>query len=396
MKIGARLRSSFRQMKRAGCRSWRGEPGVPLRARRHRRRDLVLEGLEPRRLLSGTIWSSAPIVDLTTDPTTAVVGVLNPLVDRRVYQFTLDQDGLLSVDVHGVGFDTSVSLLDRNQQMIIASQAGSATNPDDWIDQHLSAGTYYLGVQGKDGVGLGSYTVSTRFIGTTSEMTELSAGAGPMAVTSGDFNGDGQLDLAAADNINNQVLVYINAGDGTFEPPEEIPVDSGPTAIAAVDLTHDGILDLITVNQFSNDVSILMGRGDGTFEPARSYSVGSYPTALAIADFNGDGDLDLATANQDSNNVSILMGRGDGTFAPQTVIATGEAPDALATGDFNRDGHADLIVGDHQSAMLCVLLGRGDGTFAPGRPVRPRWASNRWQSGISTATASSTSPRSTN
>src|SRR4051812_31396160 len=124
MKIGARLRSSCQQMKRAGCRSRRGECGVPPRARRHRRRDLSLEGLESRRLLSGTIWSTAPIVDLSTDPTTAVVGVLTPLVDRRVYQFTLDQDGLLSADVHGSGFDTSVSLLDGNQHTIISSQAG--------------------------------------------------------------------------------------------------------------------------------------------------------------------------------------------------------------------------------------------------------------------------------
>ena len=88
-----------------------------------------------------------------------------------------------------MGFDTSVTLLDQNQQMIIASQAGSATNPDDWIDQHLTAGTYFLGVQGKDGSAWVRYRLQP-VRGDDLPIDRATGGSGRTAVISGDFNGE--------------------------------------------------------------------------------------------------------------------------------------------------------------------------------------------------------------
>ena len=129
------------------------------------------------------------------------------------------------------------------------------------------------------------------------------------AIATGDFNGDGKLDIAATDSTGNAVIILLGNGDGTFAAPTTIPVGSGPTAIVAGDFNNDGQLDLAVANYGDGTVTLLLGNGDGTFTPASGspYSVGSYPYRIAAADFNGDGKLDLATANLSDGTVSILL-----------------------------------------------------------------------------------------
>src|ERR1700758_576453 len=56
----------------------------------------------------------------------------------------------------------------------------------------------------------------------------------------------------------------------SFSTPVGYPVDKVPTAAAVGDFNGDGNLDIAVANLVSNDVSILLGNGDGTFQPARS------------------------------------------------------------------------------------------------------------------------------
>jgi len=69
-------------------------------------------------------------------------------------------------------------------------------------------------------------------------------------------------------------------------------------AVAVGDFNGDGKLDLVAANDGSNNVTIFLGNGDGTFQPAVNYGVGEAPTSVAVGDFNGDGKLDLAVANE--------------------------------------------------------------------------------------------------
>ena len=193
-------------------------------------------------------------------------------------------------------------------------------------------------------------------------------GLGPSAVIIADFNGDGRLDLAVANQADNTVSILLGIPGGTFAPERSYATGTSPAGLISADFNGDGKLDLAVVNYLDNTVSVLLGNGDGTFQPHTDYATGIQPFAVVAADFNGDGKIDLAIANADlmvgsTPTVSILLGNGDGSFAAQTPVVVGAQPMWLASGDFNGDGKVDLITSNIGDGTVTVLLSNGNGTF---------------------------------
>ena len=151
-----------------------------------------------------------------------------------------------------------------------------------------------------------------------SSPASYTVGDSPVAIAVGDFDGDGQLDLAVANSYSGNVSVLTGNGDGTFRPAVNYPVGYNPTAIVAGDFAGDGRLDLavtVEVSFTAGDLSVLLNNGDGTFRPAGEYLIGSDTIAIVAGDFTGDGHLDVALADQ-QGSVEVLLGNGDGTFQP--------------------------------------------------------------------------------
>jgi hypothetical protein len=201
-------------------------------------------------------------------------------------------------------------------------------------------------------------------------------GTAPVAVASGDFNGDGKMDLAVANSGNaigddGNVSILLGNGDGTFQPANNNMVaGKNPSSIAVGDFNGDNRLDLIVANNGNNTVSVLLGNGDGTFQTHVDYATGTGPYSVALGDFNGDQSLDLAVAAHPPNVVSVLLGNGDGTFQTHVDYATGSAGGnaavAVAAADFNQDRKADLAVpGSFNGGVVGILEGNGDGSLQP-------------------------------
>jgi hypothetical protein len=192
-------------------------------------------------------------------------------------------------------------------------------------------------------------------------------GTGFSTIASGDFNGDGFPDLVV--NGVNSASVFINKGDGTFQPHVDYLLPTAVGALATTDLNLNGNTDIVAIA--GSGVSVLLGNGDGTFQTHVDYpfpAQGGFPSLL-ISDLNGDGKPDVAvytTLQNGSRAVAILLGNGDGTLQPYVTYPAGTfvgGASAFTSGDFNADGKLDLLAGSS------ILLGNGDGSFQAPRSV---------------------------
>ena len=98
------------------------------------------------------------------------------------------------------------------------------------------------------------------------------------------------------------------------------------------DFDGDGRPDLAAAAADSQDIAVLLGNGDGTFRAQRRVGAGADPWSLVTGDFNGDGRPDLA-GNFLDEETAVLVGNGDGTFqAPVPVGGIALSPLAWRRG----------------------------------------------------------------
>ncbi|MGA9643472.1 MAG: FG-GAP-like repeat-containing protein [Terriglobales bacterium] len=166
-------------------------------------------------------------------------------------------------------------------------------------------------------------------------------GGGPLFLAAGSFRGNGIIDLAVATNSAfGGIEVLLGNGDGTFQ--KAVPYDTLNNANGVVvgDFNNDGNLDLAVSTASAGSsfafVTIFPGNGDGTFGSGVTLTSGALPSGIVAADFNGDGGLDLATANGttagDLGSVTVLLNEpvvgltpSSLTFAAQKVGTTSAA-----------------------------------------------------------------------
>ncbi len=196
--------------------------------------------------------------------------------------------------------------------------------------------------------------------------TNYLVGTRPSGVAAGDFDNDGDVDLATTVDNPDRIVVLLNDGSGQYSlgPSTLLPNSSSPQDVVAGDLDGDGDIDLaVAVRDPQGSVLIMLNAGGATFVISGSVSVGVRPRGLTIADMNGDGDLDLAVANRDSNTASVLTNNGLGGFTAQT-FAAGNEPRATAFVDFNSDGDLDLAVTIHDDRTVATFANIA-GVFTP-------------------------------
>jgi hypothetical protein len=214
----------------------------------------------------------------------------------------------------------------------------------------------------------------------------------PRKIYAVDLNNDGIPDLVQdevsydATYGNGQFAVSIANGDGTFKAPVAVdypPGDYFYAPMAFGDFNNDGNLDIAIPVLGKNTLAIYLGKGDGTFVNPWYFNLTLAGQTLdgggiVAADFGRHGETDLAVTASDSTNSAlyILPGGGNGVFQAAHPVLTvptqpgfGDPITTLAVGDFDGDDNADVVAsvityngstGNIDNTAVHVLYGEGN------------------------------------
>jgi FG-GAP-like repeat/PQQ-like domain len=271
-----------------------------------------------------------------------------------------DRDGVIDLAVSNAG-DGTVSILHGRGDgtFSLASSPAAGPSPDDLavgdfnrdgapdllVCNRVSSGT--VSVLLNDG--LGSFAVAAR----------PAVGSVPTSVFTADLDRDGILDIVVANDDSDSLTVQRGNGSGGFSSPVTLLLtggDTSPVSVTGGDFDGDGDVDLAVVAFSSDTVSVFENRNGAFPDPPARLSTSRQPSFVTHADLNRDGKDDLVIA---AAGLDVLRGQGGLSFAASEDFVAGLQPAAVVAGDFDRDGRPDLAVVNRGSNDVSILLGSG-------------------------------------
>ncbi|MCI0699009.1 FG-GAP-like repeat-containing protein [candidate division KSB1 bacterium] len=218
----------------------------------------------------------------------------------------------------------------------------------------------------------------------------LASDKGSVAVTAGDYNNDGFLDLFVTGLDRGSFDLYRNKGNGTFEKDtrsqemletlrEVIGLDAD-----FFDFDNDGFLDLLiagkTTAQTGRGVFLFHNDGAGEYKDASSLLPNNLSSGrgAALADYDDDGDLDVFIAGSDGR-VHLLRNDGGNVNHYLKIQLVGLRTGSSKNNHFAIGAKLEVWAGDlHQTRVVTDPVSH----FGLGRRSKAEVARILWPNGV--------------
>ncbi len=191
-------------------------------------------------------------------------------------------------------------------------------------------------------------------------------------ITTGDVDGDGDVDVVVANAFGDRNRLWLNDGGGGLidATVEQLPGPPGLDTfdLKLVDVDGDADLDLVLATGRNSTPGLYLNDGAGVFADvtaARMPALVKSGESLAVGDYDGDGDVDVAIGSGLGQGLDLLVNDGSGSFAVVAgAIPVQSAPVCgLTTADLDGDGDLDLVAANCGTTQDRIYANDGTGTF---------------------------------
>lgn len=191
-------------------------------------------------------------------------------------------------------------------------------------------------------------------------------------VQTGDFDGDGKLDIAAWDKIGDMLW---GQGGSSFQIAEGFidPKNNRERPLLFADLDGDGLSDMLTGEGFGQGTLFYgyyyrthLATPSGTFQelPRGDAVTSSTSAKVELGDFDHDGVPDLFSREEELSLLYTFKGVGDGSFVSHAATPVAADKNGIRSGDFDEDGQLDMVALYRGADAFTAHLGSADGVFA--------------------------------
>jgi len=109
-----------------------------------------------------------------------------------------------------------------------------------------------------------------------------------------------------------------------------VVLDQSIDAVTVGDVNFDGLLDIVAASQSAGEVTVILNQGNRGFAIGSSHDLQRLPHRVQVADKYGDRTPDIVITDAAGIDVATLEGRGDGGFVGTASTESGvhSHPDA--------------------------------------------------------------------
>jgi len=172
---------------------------------------------------------------------------------------------------------------------------------------------------------------------------------GAFSVFAADMDGDGDIDIISASDVDDTIAWYEN--DGNANPSWtasdiDINADNAKSVFAA-DMDNDGDMDILSASV--NDNTIAWYENNGAADPTWSASdiatSASGATSVFAADMDNDGDMDILSASQNDHTIAWYENNGaaDPTWSASDIATSASGAQSVFAADMDDDGDMDIL-----------------------------------------------------
>lgn len=186
--------------------------------------------------------------------------------------------------------------------------------------------------------------------------SDMPVGRSVEGLLTGDFNGDGLMDVASYGS--HHLTILYSSADNSFRSPTLIRLPEPVEKMLSGDFNRDGTDDIAMFSLTPRRLRIYLGRSD-TLQLRWLEPISSTAEHALVYDLNGDRNPDILLYGKKSLGVTVYLGNGDGTFRPPLEILSDYSFSTLRAIDLNADRIADLVGFDWVKNELLVFSGIG-------------------------------------